>query len=133
MQAYEWDTAVSGSKPPQDCLDGVVAMTGAKACFERYGDVLWVEDTAADGHSATNSWSNYLFDSSGNGHLYRQGSCVNKLGAGHWGYCNKDFYENSTPTPYGTGSEIDYAGCVYDSEDGTWHGCTWTIAIANDQ
>ncbi|MET9451768.1 hypothetical protein [Streptomyces cinerochromogenes] len=134
VQAYEWDTAVSGGTPPQDCLANAISRTGSEACFERYGDVLWVKDTSADGHSATNSWDNYLADSGGNWTLYRQGSCVNKLGSGKWGYCNKDFYENSSANAYGgRGSSVDYAACVYDSADGTWHGCSGSLSMLNDQ
>ncbi|BBB02024.1 hypothetical protein RVR_9712 [Actinacidiphila reveromycinica] len=119
VQAYEWNTAVSGSTPPADCLANAISMTGSEACFERYGDVLWVKDTKADGHSATNSWDNYL-----DGSLYRRGSCVNKLGSGQWGYCNKDMYE---------GSVVDYAACVYDAATGGWYGCTGSLSIVNDE
>jgi hypothetical protein len=70
-------------------------MTGAEACFEKYGDKWYVKDTKSDGHSATASWINYLSD--GRSWIpYRHGSCVNKSGAGKWGLCNKDYYEDST-------------------------------------
>jgi hypothetical protein len=107
---YEWNTAVPGSVPSGlPCID----RAGAKACFQADGDKLWVKDTSADGHSATASWEEWwqALDSS----VARQGSCVNKLGAGTWGVCNKDFPEGDT---------IKFSACVYDSADGTWHGCS---------
>lgn len=119
--SYEWDTASAGSPPSGTTC---VSMTGAKACFEKNGDKWWVEDTKADGHSATASWTNYLDD--GNGYRsYRTGSCVNKLGSGEWGVCNKEYYESgSTNTLGGKGSVLSWQACVYDSADGSWHGCS---------
>jgi hypothetical protein len=124
VSAYEWNTAASWSAPSlpdSDCI----TMTGAKACFEPHGDYLWVEDTKADGHSATATWNNYIYTGS-SWELWRQGSCVNKLGAGTWGLCNKDFDEYSED-----GSYIDLYACVYDSGDGTWHGCSSFREITN--
>lgn len=123
--SYEWNTASAGSPPSgMTC----VSMTGAKACFEKYGDKWWVEDTSADGHSATASWQNWL-NTSDRYYEYRTGSCVNKLGAGHWGVCNKDYYEDTSSRR----SLMKWQACVYDSADGTWHGCSSSVASeAND-
>jgi hypothetical protein len=122
---YEWNTATAGSPPSgMRC----VSMTGAEACFEKNGDRWWVRDTASDSHSATASWENDLFDGI-QWRLYRQGSCVNKLGYGRWGACNKDYYESgSTNELGGKGSQLDWQACVYDSADGSWHGCSTDIA-----
>jgi hypothetical protein len=108
--AYEWNVAVAGSVPSGlHCTE----RAGAKACFQPNGDKWWVKDTKADGHSATASWENYLCDGS-ECDLYRDGSCVNELGSGEWGVCNKNYYE---------GSIVLWQACVYDAGDGTWHGC----------
>lgn len=84
---YEVDHAVAGSVP-----DGLncVSITGAKVCYEHDGDKWWVKDTKEDGASAVAEWVNYR-----NGVLYREGSCRNSLGNGKWGYCNKNYYEDS--------------------------------------
>lgn len=128
--SYEWDTATVGSPPSgMTC----VSMTGAKACFEKYGDKWWVEDTAGDYHSATASWQNYLWDGS-NYRLYRQGSCVNKEKAGTWAVCNKDYFEFDSVNTYGArGSILVWQACVYDSGTGDWYGCsTNTTGVDND-
>jgi hypothetical protein len=132
MEPYEWDTATTVDGLPAGdyfCVD----MTGAEACFEKYGDKWYVKDTKSDGHSATASWINYLSD--GRSWIpYRHGSCVNKSGAGKWGLCNKDYYEDSTTNPArGNGSRIQFQACVYDSADGTWHGCSKQEDLFNDQ
>jgi hypothetical protein len=125
---YEWDTAVAGS-PPSFRSGDCASRSGVTACFEKNGDKWWVKDTAADGHSATASWYNLLGP---NLVTYRQGSCVNKLGSGKWGVCNKDYYEFNTQNPYGTGSYLYWEACVYDASDGTWHGCSSAQTIDND-
>lgn len=57
-------------------------------CFRPNGDDIFVLDDRADGHSAVGEWR---LDSTGSHR--RTGSCVNQLGKGHWGFCNKDFVE----------------------------------------
>lgn len=59
---------------------------------------------------------------------YRYGDCINSLTAGHWGYRDKDFYENSTyPNAVGgQGSIIRLWACTYYCTD------TW-IDVVNDQ
>lgn len=122
--SYEWDTAVAGT-PPATFSGGCVTMTGAKSCYETYGDKWWVLDTAADGHSATASWENYLKNDLDGWDPWRHGSCVNKLGKDHWGVCNKNYYENDDRNEYGSkGSILDWQSCIYDSKNGTWHGCS---------
>lgn len=97
VAAYEVDRAVKGT-PPADV--SCIEVTGAIACFQQYGDKWWVKDTAADGASAVAVWNNYR-----NGSLYRQGQCENRLGAGTWGVCNKNYYEDSV---------VEWAACVVD-------------------
>ncbi len=131
---YEWDTAVAAdSNPTTDVLGNCTDMVGAKACFERHGDRWWVLDTDGDGHSATASWENWLLDGSSSV-LWRNGSCVNKLGKGHWGVCNKDYYEDGSVNVFGSrGSALEWQACVYDSKDGTWHGCSDVLEVLNNQ
>lgn len=88
VQAYEWNNAVAGS-PPGGMPCGAIA--GATVCWEAGGDRWWVQDTASDGRSAVSDWLNYV-----NGAVHRTGGCRNGLGAGTWGFCNKDYIENST-------------------------------------
>jgi hypothetical protein len=116
--SYEEDTAVAGTPPsfdPNDCIglevSGHIVMG---TCFQPYGDKIWVEDTYGDGYAAVASWVNYLRDASGNWDSYRSGSCTNSLTAGHWGVCNKDFYEDSTSpnAAGGQGSGIRLYPCT---------------------
>ncbi|EHR60685.1 hypothetical protein [Saccharomonospora cyanea] len=104
---YELDIAVAGTPPSSGltCRE----ITGARVCFEHYGDKWWVRDTAADGASAVVLWDNYR-----NGSLYRQGECQNRLGSGTWGVCNKNYYEDST---------LDWLACVYDVSEGRLIRC----------
>ncbi|MEU2427481.1 hypothetical protein ABZ619_41960 [Streptomyces sp. NPDC007851] len=92
--------------------DDCISITGGEACFQKYGDVMWVKDTLSDGYPANGDYENYLWNGS-SWQLYRFGDCVNHLTAGHWGYCNKDFYEDSTyPNAYGSkGSGIRLFVC----------------------
>lgn len=112
--AFETDTAVSAN-PPLEIGNHESSvcktMTGAAACFQKYGDVLWVEDTASNGASASVYWENYLWNGS-SWVFWRQGKCVNSLGNLHWGKCDKDFYEDSTLNPLGSrGSGIRVYPC----------------------
>jgi hypothetical protein len=65
------------------------AITGANVCYKPAGDLLYVKDLREDGQSAVAEWL-VMPDS---GTTWRDGSCVNKLGAFHWGVCNKNFEE----------------------------------------
>lgn len=87
-----------------------VTVTGAQACFEAYGDKWWVKDTSSDGASAVVIWDNYR-----NGSLYRQGECQNRMGAGSWGVCNKNYYE---------GSNLQFRVCVADFSEGVLVRCS---------
>jgi len=77
--------ASSGSPPPANGYSvWCVSVTGAKACFESYGDIVWVKDTKANGASAAGTiqgpgWA-------------RQ--CINDNGADSgWLKCNFDVPE----------------------------------------
>ncbi|WP_051366338.1 hypothetical protein [Hamadaea tsunoensis] len=83
----EKDYAVAGS-PPAGLPCHTIA--GATACYELSGDKWWVRDNENDGASAVADWLNYQ-----NGNLYRSGQCINALGHGKWGVCNKNYYESS--------------------------------------
>lgn len=112
----ESDTAVAGTPPnglafnDSYCSDGydLAGNWVSTACFEPYGDKIWVYDARSDGHAADGYWMNWLVDgTTGKWTAYRDGDCWNSLTAGHWGYCNKDFYENSSLNYYnGYGSGI---------------------------
>ena len=80
--AYEWNIAQAGSYP-----GGLrcVSTTGSRVCFEGEGDKIWVKDTKRDHYSALAKWRVPL--------ERREGYCRNRLTAGYWGYCNKDFSE----------------------------------------
>jgi hypothetical protein len=106
----EIEYAKAGTPPKgMDC----VSYTGVEACFEKYGDVIWVLDTAPDGYEADASWQNWLVDGS-SWVLYRVGTCRNQLHSGYWGYCNKDFYEYGSVNYYGSkGSGLRLWACDY--------------------
>ncbi|MFF3855817.1 hypothetical protein [Micromonospora sp. NPDC002575] len=60
------------------------------ACWQPYGDVLWVSNNSSLGDTPTAVWWNYYPSDST---LYRQGTCT--FTSAGWGYCNKDMHENS--------------------------------------
>ena len=115
---FESDTAVAGtpnfSAHPASC----VTYAGSEACFQPNGDYIWVKDIASDGHQAYGDWANDLRDVDGLWWGYRDGRCTNSLGYGHWGYCSKDFYENSTdPNAFGgQGSRISIWAATYSTD-----------------
>jgi hypothetical protein len=82
-----------------------VTFTGVIACLKSYGDRLYVKDTKADGYAAVAEW----FWSNGAG--FRSGACVNKLTAGEWGVCNKNFGDDLTmdvrAARYNSGNLVD--------------------------
>jgi hypothetical protein len=89
--ADDQNTAKASSGPSSNHWVYCVTDTGVEGCYQPYGDVWYVKDTRTNGHAAVVYWQNNL-----NGHYYREGDCVNKLGAGRWGACNKDYREDST-------------------------------------
>ncbi len=112
--AAESDTGSASSGPTSGtCISEI---SGARACFQPDGDIIFAKDTSFDGYSVYTSWVNQLKDSSGNWKTYRTGTCRNNRGSGEWAACNKDFYENSTsPNALGgKGSRISIAACVDD-------------------
>jgi hypothetical protein len=122
--AAETDYAVAAT-PSASVNDNCVSYTGVKACFEKYGDKIWVLDTAPDGYRADGAWHNDLWNGS-SWVDYRLGTCRNTLGSGRWGYCNKDFYEDDTLNAKGgRGSAIMLWAC----DEGP---CSADIWIRND-
>lgn len=123
-QPEENDTAKAGtpnfSAHPATCT----TWDDTEACFQPYGDFIWVKDLVADGHSAYGEWVNNLRDGYGLWYGYRSGTCTNNLGYGKWGVCSKDFYENSTdPNAYGgQGSEIG----IWSA---TWNGGASAVKV----
>jgi hypothetical protein len=58
---------------------------GAYACFQPYGDKVWVKDTTANGMSAAAVWKTSYG---------REGVCMNIHGKGTWVACNYEMREN---------------------------------------
>ena len=116
----EYNTGKAGNPPAFGAGDCRVEGWGT-ACLHRYGDVIWIKDSRGDGFSAEADWENYLWDGSA-WRLYRRGRCVNNLKAGHWAYCNKDFYEDQSINIYGTkGSGLRIDACEIACVEGyTW-------------
>jgi hypothetical protein len=114
----EYDYAVAAT-PPSSGLTCVSA-SGAKACFQKYGDKIWILDTSGTTYAAVAPWENYLWNGS-SWQLYRTGNCYNRLGKGVWGVCNKDFYEDSSTNAYGsTGSGLRLWAENLDWSDYIW-------------
>ena len=63
---------------------------GAKACFQPYGDKVWVKDTRKDGYSAAAETK----------YSYSRGPdvCINKHGKGTWVVCNYNMREGRRVT-----------------------------------
>lgn len=97
----ETDYATSSAAPSGTFY--CMSVIGATACFEPYGDVFYVKDTQADGYAAVAEWDTAL--------SYRDGSCVNHLGNGKWGVCNKNFDEGEylklKAATYNNGNRIE--------------------------
>ncbi len=106
------DAAVAGS-PPAFSSGQCAEIDASVACFEPSGDKIWVYDAKADGAAAAGYWENYLKNSAGQWLYYRYGKCTNHLGAGSWGYCNYDFYEDtSLNADGGKGSGVRVYPCT---------------------
>jgi hypothetical protein len=96
----EYDVATDmGSGGPQISEPCASTESGAKVCFVKYGDYLWVYDGRSDGRSAVAVWE---VPAEG-----RHGICRNMSGSGHWARCNKNFQENRT---------INFYAVKYDGE-----------------
>lgn len=119
VKPYENNTAVASGEPTligtawNDIIDPNDNFAG-EACFELHGDRIWVYDARGDGLATYGQWQNYLRNPSRTWVLYREGTCKNSLGHGHWGVCDKDFYEDSTsPNAVGgQGSGLRIAACT---------------------
>ena len=108
VPVVELDRAVaSTAKRGAGSCSAVLA--GGYGCFQTYGDVWWVYDTKSDGHSAVMFWE------VGTGNAKRAGRCVNSMGVGKTGVCNKDYTEGLTGQ-----AKI----CIQDSDTKQLWGCT---------
>ncbi|KXK58269.1 hypothetical protein AWW66_30725 [Micromonospora rosaria] len=104
---YEWNNARAGVPPAGlHCAH----TTGATACFVEDGDVWWVRDTATDGASAVADWVTLGDDMS----VERAGACVNSLGRGSWGSCDKNYPDDA---------HVVWQACVYDRSADRWVRC----------
>jgi len=108
---WERDMAKAGTPPS---IKTCVSTTGANGCWHANGDVWWVKDTSANGYAAETRWYELTPASDGNYYLHRNGACVNGLGSGHWGACNKDYQENGI---------LVWKACNV-SISGSLHGCS---------
>lgn len=109
-----------GSPSSLEVLEGTTCQAGdgVTACFQRYGDIVWVHNYSG-GNVVRAHWSNWLWDGD-SWEFWRNGDCVMEWEG--WGYCNKDFYEDSSVNAYGsTGSGIR----VYPGNWDLDHGYKW--------
>ena len=110
---FQWATK---GTPSSSDLSGCTTGYEVEICFAKYGDKVWVRNSsllsAEYGH-----YSNWLRDNNSNWVFWRNGDCgVDFTG---WGYCNKDFYEDSSHNALGGyGSGIRSYPCDYE------FGCT---------
>ena len=89
----ELQLAVAGTLPSRSRLE-CRSYPNVEICYEKGGDSWWVQDQNSDDHaSAGVYWMNHLNHTGGD--LYRHGYCMTSLGKGNWGYCNKNYYEDS--------------------------------------
>lgn len=88
----ETDYAVATRAP--EGADGVdyfcASHTNVIVCVMPYGDKIYVADLKKDDYAAVAEW---MVETEPDPSI-RFGSCVNKLGGGKWGLCNKNFPEN---------------------------------------
>ncbi|MFG2007387.1 hypothetical protein ACGFNU_50380 [Spirillospora sp. NPDC048911] len=95
----EHNNAVQTSAPsnPTFCINEDITQNAARACWVANGDDWYVQDTRADGHSASVSWEDWACNDGGSfpcNDLRRKGICRNTFGAGTWAWCNKDYTES---------------------------------------
>lgn len=114
---WEHDTATAGTPPSTKTC---VSTSGAQACFHADGDVWWVNDTASNGYAAEARWydlrgETFTDDGTILFAVHRNGACVNGLGEGEWGKCDKDYDEMM--------DDLLWKACNVDSSGGL-HGCT---------
>ncbi|MEU8125477.1 hypothetical protein AB0C21_42770 [Spirillospora sp. NPDC049024] len=105
-----------------------VTYSFAKACFQKYGDKIWLYNGGATSDDiAAVRWSNFLRTRSGSWKYYRQGHYLNSYPR-KWLDDNRDFYEDQTVNAYGgKGSGIRLYACA------SGKGCSRYIWIRNNQ
>lgn len=114
-------TTVHNSKPgtpPSGVIDAkwcssysYPSQSDAHACFQRSGDVIWIDNAVGDNVKA--HWENWLEQADGTWVFYRDGDCLSTTYG--WGYCNEDFYEDTSHNAVGGhGSGIRLYTCVGD-------------------
>ncbi|MER5704113.1 hypothetical protein ABT023_19540 [Micromonospora sp. NPDC002296] len=92
--AWEKNVATGGDVDnghPKNCTDDD-PFSHSVACWQPYGDVLWISNNSTIGSTPTAVWWNYYPSDST---LYRQGTCTFTFTFTGWGYCNKDMHEGS--------------------------------------
>ncbi|MEH1129403.1 hypothetical protein [Micromonospora sp. CPCC 206061] len=105
----ETDYAVATRAP--EGADGVdyfcASHTYVVVCVMPYGDKIYVADLKKDDYAAVGEW---MVETDPYPTI-RYGSCVNKLGGGTWGLCDKNFPENKTAyvraARYNSGKLVD--------------------------
>jgi hypothetical protein len=108
---YETNYVAISSGPTGDYL--CVSHTGAEVCFTPNGDLIFVRDIKADGYAAVGEFIVAGTNPS------RSGSCVNNLGVGNWGLCNKNFPEDKVI--YFNGARYTKGNLVDRGYQQVWH------------
>jgi hypothetical protein len=81
--------------PPSSVVDAKWCSSDhdwAHACFQRHGDVIWIDNNSGEHVKAR--WENWLRNADGTWVYYRGGNCISTTWG--WGYCNENFYEDSS-------------------------------------
>jgi hypothetical protein len=136
--ALPMSTAYAATPPPTEYNDGVAASASgppagtpcttvnfngapaARACFQPFGDVLWIKDLLADGASAAILWKD---TPDGATSFWRSGVGFNSLGTGTWARVNKDLPEASLLT---------FQAGVINRSTGQWKATGPTISARVD-
>jgi hypothetical protein len=86
--------------PPSSVVDAKWCSSDADwahACFQRHGDVIWVDNDSGEHVKAR--WENWLRNADGTWVFYRGGECIATTWG--WGYCNENLYEDSSHNAVG--------------------------------
>jgi len=104
----DWGTLVDQEGCPDYISVGAHPSTTGWGCFDRQGDKFYVyAGNQPDGYPRV-YWTNDLKNAAGTWVPYRTGVCYGEYYRDSTVLCDKDFYENSTVRPGGTGSRIRF-------------------------
>lgn len=95
----------------------------SEACFQKYGDVIWVYDRVDDIFISQAHWSLWLRNGQGEWTFHKWGRCkVPPQYVRVWVRCDRDFYEDST---YPNAKGGQGAGIRLYALDDNWFGPAW--------